>query len=188
MPDPRRVIPVLVALAVLAVPGTMPLAADEPPAEDDRTAVTTEAAAEAETPADGEAQADPAAPAEAGTAAEAQTPADTDRLPTIVIRPSSGRPSAGSATPPARPGTWHAPSGRRWVGSPISLSLRDADLVEVLRSIARLADVNLVIQPGVSGSVTLELKDVPWDQALHVILKTHGLGAELDGTVLSIGH
>lgn len=71
----------------------------------------------------------------------------------------------------------------RWRGFPISLSLRDAPLPEVLRSFARIAGVNLVLHPGVTGTVTVELHDVPWDQALYVILKTQGIAAEIDGRV-----
>jgi type IV pilus assembly protein PilQ len=70
----------------------------------------------------------------------------------------------------------------QWRGSPISLSLRDAPLPEVLRAFAQLEGFNLIIDPRVTaGTVTVELKDVPWDLALHVILKTHGLAAEVDG-------
>lgn len=72
-----------------------------------------------------------------------------------------------------------APS--RWRGERISLSLKDADLRDVLRSFAELAGFDLVLHPDVRGSVTLELHDVPWDQALAVILRTHGLGADLGG-------
>ena len=71
--------------------------------------------------------------------------------------------------------------GHVWKGDPISLSLKDADLVEVLRSFAKLAGTNIIIDPRVNGRVTLELKDVPWDQALFVILKTHGLGVDTGG-------
>ena len=74
----------------------------------------------------------------------------------------------------------------RWKGFPISLSLRDAPLPEVLRTFARLAHFNLVLDPRVEGSVTVELENVPWDQALYVILKTHGLGAEVDGRLWMI--
>jgi type II secretory pathway component HofQ len=75
------------------------------------------------------------------------------------------------------------PSGQgQWRGSPISLSLRDAPLTEVLRAFAQLEGFNLVIDPRVRPEpVTVEFKDVPWDLALYVILKTHGLGAEVDG-------
>ncbi len=76
---------------------------------------------------------------------------------------------------------------QKYVGEPISLSLKDADLVEVLRSFADLGGFNLIIQPGVKGSVTVELKDVPWDQALAAILKIHGLGMEITGPRLDIG-
>jgi hypothetical protein len=63
----------------------------------------------------------------------------------------------------------------------ISLSVRDADLVEVVRSFARIAGVNLIVDPGVSGKVTAELVNVRWDVALGVILRTQGLAMELDG-------
>jgi type IV pilus assembly protein PilQ len=64
------------------------------------------------------------------------------------------------------------------------LSLKDADLRELLRSFAKLGCFNLVLDPGVQGEVTVELHDVPWDQALSVILKTHGLAAEEAGLFL----
>lgn len=74
------------------------------------------------------------------------------------------------------------PAGRgRWTGFPISVSLHKAPLPDVVRTFARLAGFNLVLDPRVQGSVTVELKDVPWDQALYLILKTHGMGAEVDG-------
>jgi type IV pilus assembly protein PilQ len=71
--------------------------------------------------------------------------------------------------------------GGRWKGFPISLSLREAALPDVLRTFARLAGFNLILDSQVQGTVTAELRDVPWDQALSVILKTHGLDAEIDG-------
>jgi type IV pilus assembly protein PilQ len=75
------------------------------------------------------------------------------------------------------------PAGQgKWRGFPISLSLQEAPLTEVLRAFAQIAGFNLVLDPRIhEGTVTVELENVPWDQALHVILKTHGLGAEVDG-------
>jgi len=115
-------------------------------------------------------------------------------MPTTVVRPSGAQ--AAAAPSPALPlsvGRYGAielgrppQTASRWRGFPISLSLRDAPLPEVLRSFARIAGVNLVLAPGVTGTVTVELKDVPWDQALWVILKTQGMGAEIDGTVWSV--
>jgi hypothetical protein len=68
----------------------------------------------------------------------------------------------------------------------ISLSVKDADLVEVIRSLARIAAINVIVDPGVSGKVTAELVDVRWDHALAVILKTQGLGMEIDGRLLTV--
>lgn len=75
---------------------------------------------------------------------------------------------------------------KQYFGDPISMSLKDADITEVLRSIARISALNIVIQPGVSGPVTVELDSVPWDQALEQILKINQLGMELDGNILRI--
>ena len=75
---------------------------------------------------------------------------------------------------------------REYVGEPITMSLRDADLVETLRSFAQLSGLNIVIQPGVRGSVTVQLEDVPWDQAFEQILKINGLGYELEGNIMRI--
>lgn len=78
------------------------------------------------------------------------------------------------------------PGQGRWRGFPISLSLQKAPLPDVLRAFAELADFNLLLDPRIQGTVTVELKNVPWDLALHSILKMHGLGAEVDGTVWMI--
>jgi type IV pilus assembly protein PilQ len=73
-----------------------------------------------------------------------------------------------------------------YYGEPISMSLRDADIKEVLRTFAEISGLNLVIQPDVSGAVTVELKQVPWDQALDQILKINELGYELEGNIMRI--
>ena len=75
---------------------------------------------------------------------------------------------------------------KQYYGAPISMSLKDADITEVLRSLARLSGLNIVIQPGVAGPVTVELESVPWDQALDQILKINQLGMELEGNILRI--
>jgi type IV pilus assembly protein PilQ len=75
---------------------------------------------------------------------------------------------------------------KEYTGEPISMSLKDADVREVLRTFARLSGLNIVIQPGVRGTVTVELEKVPWDQALDQILKINGLGYELEGNIMRI--
>jgi type IV pilus assembly protein PilQ len=73
-----------------------------------------------------------------------------------------------------------------WRGFPISVSLDKAPLQDVVRTFAKLAGFNLILDPRVQGSVTIELKDVPWDQALDLILRIHGLGAEVDGSLWAV--
>jgi len=78
------------------------------------------------------------------------------------------------------------PAPPKWLGEPVSLSLREADLAEVLSSLARIGGFNLVLDPSVAGKVTVELHDVPLHQALSVILKTHRLGLEVSGSVVAV--
>ena len=74
-----------------------------------------------------------------------------------------------------------------WTGQPISLDLKDADIRDVLKAFAKLEKFNLAIDPDVKGSVTVRLENVPWDQALDVILRMNRLGFVLEGTILRIG-
>jgi type IV pilus assembly protein PilQ len=75
---------------------------------------------------------------------------------------------------------------REYVGERLDFSLRDADLVETLRSFAVMSGLNIVIQPGVGGTVTVELQDVPWDQAFEQILKINNLSYEVEGNIMRI--
>jgi type IV pilus assembly protein PilQ len=75
----------------------------------------------------------------------------------------------------------------RYVGEPISLDLKDADLKDVIRTFAELTKVNIAVDPDVRGSVTVQLHDVPWDQALELILTMNGLGYVLEGRILRVG-
>ena len=76
---------------------------------------------------------------------------------------------------------------QRFRGEPISLDLKDADIRDVLLTFSKLARLNMVIDPDVRGSVTVRLENVPWDQALEVILKVNGLGYVLEGNMVRVG-
>jgi type II secretory pathway component HofQ len=76
---------------------------------------------------------------------------------------------------------------RRFTGEPISLDLKDADIRDVLFTFSKLARLNMVIDPEVRGSVTVRLENVPWDQALEMILKVNGLGYVLEGNIVRVG-
>src|ERR1051325_10659172 len=76
---------------------------------------------------------------------------------------------------------------RVFTGEPISLNLKDADLKDVLRTFAELTGLNMAIDPGVGGSVTVDFQDVPWDQALDIILRQNSLTFVIEGNVMRIG-
>lgn len=75
---------------------------------------------------------------------------------------------------------------KTYTGKPISLDLLDADIKNVLRLIADITGTNMVIEPDVSGQVTLKVEQVPWDQVLDLILSMNNLGEERVGNVIRI--
>lgn len=78
-------------------------------------------------------------------------------------------------------------SQKVYTGEPLDLSLKDADIKDVLRMFAQLTGLNIAIDPQVSGTVTVEFLGVPWDQALEIILRQNGLAYSLDGNVMRVG-
>ncbi len=74
----------------------------------------------------------------------------------------------------------------RYSGRLISLDLQDTDIDNALRIIAEVSNLNIIASDDVTGKVTLRLIDVPWDQALDVILKTNGLDSVQEGNVIRI--
>ncbi len=71
-------------------------------------------------------------------------------------------------------------------GERLSLNFQDIEVRAVLQLIADFTGKNMVTSDTVSGSITLRLKNVPWDQALDIILKTKGLGMREDGNVMRV--
>lgn len=76
---------------------------------------------------------------------------------------------------------------RQYNGEPLSLNLKDADIRDVFATFAELTGLNIAVDPGVAGSVTVDFIDVPWDQALDIILRQNGLTFIIDGNVMRIG-
>jgi type IV pilus assembly protein PilQ len=75
---------------------------------------------------------------------------------------------------------------KRYTGDPISVNLKDVDLKDFFRLIHEISGLNVVLDPSVRGTVTLVLDEVPWDQALDIVLRNNGLTKEIDGNVLRI--
>lgn len=76
--------------------------------------------------------------------------------------------------------------GPRCTGKKITVDLQNAEVGNVLRLLADVSGNNFVYGEEVKGKVTLKLREVPWEQALDVILKTKGLGMKRDGNVIRV--
>lgn len=77
--------------------------------------------------------------------------------------------------------------GGKYAGRKISLDLQDADLINIMRLFAEVANLNIILAPDVKGKVTVRMVNIPWDQAMDIILKMNGLGYVLEDNVLRIG-
>ncbi|MFZ5788581.1 MAG: type IV pilus secretin PilQ, partial [Acidobacteriota bacterium] len=75
---------------------------------------------------------------------------------------------------------------KQFTGEPISLELKDADVKDVLRSFSKITGLNIVVDPDVSGSVTVNLENVPWDQCLDIVLKINRLDYVVENNVLRV--
>ena len=77
-------------------------------------------------------------------------------------------------------------SPKQFTGHPISLDFQGVDLRAVLRTFAEITGLNLVIDPDVKGIVDVSLHEVPWDQALDIILRANQLDYTVEGTIVRI--
>lgn len=75
---------------------------------------------------------------------------------------------------------------RRFTGRRIDLDLKDASVHEVLRLLSDVGRVNIVTADNVSGSVTIKMRNVPWDQALETVLQAKGLGMVRQGNMIRV--
>ena len=115
----------------------------------------------------------PAAPASA-VALLSPPPSSSAQAPTQPVLPAA-------PPPQGLPG-----QSRQYSGHPVSLDFQGADLRAVLRTFAEISGLNIVIDPAVTGTVDVALRDVPWDQALDIILRANKLGYSIDGTIVRI--
>ncbi len=144
---------------VIAMSAAAPAKAEETAPQEKTEAQKTETAQAAE---------EKAAP----PAAEAPAPAKTER--------------AARHAAPGPPESALLIGGGKYSGRRISLDLQDADLVNVLRLFAEVANLNIIVAPDVRGKVTVRMVNIPWDQAMDIILKMNGLGFALEDNVLRI--
>ena len=119
-------------------------------------------------------------------------PLEPEAAPIAVPSPPTRTPSrtialhGPTAYPQAQP-QQATPGGQTpYTGDPVSMDFQNADLRAVLRTFAEISELNIVIDPQVDGTVDVSLTDVPWDQALDIILRANRLGYIVDGGVVRI--
>ncbi len=110
-------------------------------------------------------------------------PAATATLP--VPPPPQDTVSGGTSSVPEMV-AGRSTEATRYTGELISLDFKDGDIQDIFRLFAEISGLNIVVQPGVAGRITLRLTEVPWDQALELILKTNKLGYIVEGNVIRI--
>jgi type IV pilus assembly protein PilQ len=76
--------------------------------------------------------------------------------------------------------------GPKYTGEPVSVNLKDVVLKDFFRLIHEISGLNVVLDPDVKGTLTIVLDDVPWDQALDIVLKNNNLQRQLEANVLRI--
>lgn len=142
-----------------------------------------------ETPA-----ASPSPETPAASAPASATPVSEPEVPVAVPASPAPAPQAASAPAPPAPVVVEVEptpgpktlGGSGFSGQKISLDFQDAEVANVMRLIADVSDLNLVVGEEVKGKITLKLFNVPWDQALDIILKAKGLGQVRDGNIIRI--
>ena len=137
-------------------------------------------------------------PAEPPRAEPIRQPAPTLVAPPMAAAPAPAADSPWTTTAAALAEQAQPPTGistgikevetqeRQFTGEPISLELKDADIKDVLRMFAKTTGLNIVVDPDVTGTVTVQLENVPWDQCLDTILKINRLDYIVENNVLRV--
>jgi type IV pilus assembly protein PilQ len=121
------------------------------------------------------------------TVAREQAPADVPRIETSIhdedppAVETTGGGAAGFAS-----GASNVLAQQRYNGRRIDIDLKDADVHNVLRLLADTGHVNIVTADDVSGTITIRMRNVPWDQVLDVVLQAKGLGMVRQGNLLRV--
>ncbi len=170
--------PSVAAVAAKATPPPVEMARLTPPAPEQSQAIAAnKPAASAPSPLPDQQVSEPVTPPVPPTAAAPKVTPPPVEMARVTPPAPEQSPSA-----PGTPST----SASKYTGEPISVNLKDVDLKDFFRLIHEISGLNIVLDPSVHGTVTLVLDDVPWDQALDIVLKNNSLDRELQGNVLRI--
>ncbi len=101
----------------------------------------------------------------------------------LLFSPAPLAPDTVTASTSASTGSVQTGS---YQGEPVSLKLVDVSLVDFFRAMSELSGLNILIDPDVQGSITINVVQVPWDQLFESVLRSHGLLKAIDGNLVRI--
>ena len=105
----------------------------------------------------------------------------------VEITPKQGLAATGAVTTSSINQAAAAVAQRGYSGRPVTFNFQDVPVRTVLQLIAEESNLNVVASDSVQGNVTLRLVNVPWDQALDIVLRAKGLDKRRDGSVIWVG-
>lgn len=108
--------------------------------------------------------------------AQAQPPGQAPQVP--------AKQAAAPGVPAPGRGDVFGPEKRGYTGTPMTMDFVNADVTNILRLIGEVSNLNIVWGPEVRGTVSMRLKNVPWDQALDLVLANNNLARREDGNVI----
>jgi type IV pilus assembly protein PilQ len=185
-----------VAVSAPAADTSAPKAEEPAPVEtkpvassDTKSAAADSSPAATAAPTEAPASAAAAHPADAPAPTRALSAAAIDKLLKEPAYAAEEPPPQGSAPAPTAPnyGTQTIVTDKtNYSGKKISLNLVDTEIKQIFRLFHEISGLNFVLDPAVEGKVTIVLDNVPWDQALDIILKNNGLDKTLENNVIRI--
>ncbi len=137
---------------------------------------------------------EPAAPAVAASVPDVPSMSAVAPVPAPAapVVPVAAAPAQQDVPPAARAlmvaaDSQNSNGPRQFTGDPITMDFQGADLRAVLRTFSEISQgLNIIIDPSIQGTVDVSLRDVPWDQALDIILRANKLGYSVEGNIVRI--
>jgi type IV pilus assembly protein PilQ len=130
------------------------------------------------------------------TVAREELPPDTPKIETSIVdlkqseakdaKPAEIKVETSDGQQAGFASSVNAQAAGRYTGRRIDLDLKDADIHNILRLLADVGRVNIVTADDVSGNITIRMRNVPWDQALDVVLQAKGLGMVRSGNLIRV--
>src|SRR5205814_1124441 len=107
---------------------------------------------------------------------------------TASAQPVAPAPRSAAMTTESKPAAAASTisASSRYTGRRVDLNVKDIDIKNLLGAVAEISKRNIIVADDVHGTVTIKLRNVPWDQALDIILRSKNLGKEEIGNIIRV--